>query len=96
MTENESHGQPGDDIQDDESTEFPTGRMTDLAIEREMADSYLTYAMSGNTEQAIGRAMHHSGRAMTSTSIILMLGFSTFMAADMANIERFGFLIGII
>ena len=53
MTENESHGQPGDDIQDEESTEFPTGRMTDLAIEREMADSYLTYAMSTIVDRAL-------------------------------------------
>ncbi len=55
----------------------------------------VNYQMTGNTETSIVRAMHHSGRAMTSTSLILMLGFFTFMAADMANIERFGFLIGL-
>ena len=55
----------------------------------------VNYERSGNVEDALTRAMHHSGRAMTSTSIILMLGFFTYMAADMANIERFGFLIGL-
>ncbi|MEE2786877.1 MAG: MMPL family transporter [Myxococcota bacterium] len=54
----------------------------------------VNHQASGNLESAIRQSMTHSGRAMVSTTIILMLGFFTYMAADMANISRFGFLVG--
>lgn len=55
----------------------------------------LGYAQSGNMDQAIRRSMRHSGRAMTSTSMILMFGFFSYMGASMYNIQRFGLLIGL-
>lgn len=49
---------------------------------------------NGNVEQAIRASMRHSGRAMASTTVILMVGFFAYMAATMANIVRFGLLVG--
>lgn len=49
----------------------------------------------GNVERAIAASMSHSGRAMASTTVILMVGFFAYMAADMANIVRFGLLVGL-
>ncbi len=53
------------------------------------------YAWSGNIEEALNRAMRHSGRAMVSTTIILMIGFFVYLGAGMYNIQRFGLLIGL-
>lgn len=49
----------------------------------------------GNVEAAIKASMNHSGRAMASTTVILMVGFFAYMAATMANIVRFGLLVGL-
>jgi predicted RND superfamily exporter protein len=49
----------------------------------------------GNVEDAINEALHHSGRAMTSTSIILAVGFFTYMGASLISLQRFGYLIGL-
>lgn len=49
----------------------------------------------GDVEESLRRAMRHSGRAMVSTSIILLIGFSVYMGATMYNIQRFGFLVGL-
>lgn len=49
----------------------------------------------GNVEDAISEALHHSGRAMTSTSIILAVGFFTYMGANLISLQRFGYLIGL-
>ena len=54
----------------------------------------VNYEHSGNREHALRDAVSHSGRAMMSTTLILMLGFLTYMSASMANIVRFGFLVG--
>lgn len=49
----------------------------------------------GDVEDALRRAMRHSGRAMVSTSLILLIGFSVYLGAQMYNIQRFGFLVGL-
>ena len=49
----------------------------------------------GNVEKAIAASMRHSGRAMASTTVILMVGFFAYMAASMENIVRFGLLVGL-
>lgn len=49
----------------------------------------------GNVEDALRHAMRHSGRAMVSTSMILVIGFSVYLGATMYNIQRFGFLVGL-
>ena len=54
----------------------------------------VNYEVSHHLESAIRRSMTHSGRAMVSTTLILTLGFFTYMGANMANISRFGFLVG--
>jgi predicted RND superfamily exporter protein len=50
---------------------------------------------TGNVEHALTRAMRHSGRAMASTTLILMVGFFVYLGASMYNIQRFGLLIGL-
>lgn len=55
----------------------------------------VNHLATGNVEESIRRAMAHSGRAMVSTTLILMLGFFVYMGAEMANIQRFGLLIGL-
>ncbi|MGB0647825.1 MAG: efflux RND transporter permease subunit, partial [Bradymonadia bacterium] len=55
----------------------------------------MNHRATGNVEVSIRRAMEHSGRAMVSTTMILMLGFFVYMGAEMANIQRFGLLIGL-
>jgi predicted RND superfamily exporter protein len=52
------------------------------------------YDGHGNVEDAIRASMRHSGRAMASTTVILMVGFFAYMAAAMENIVRFGLLVG--
>ncbi|MCA9545917.1 MAG: MMPL family transporter [Myxococcales bacterium] len=55
----------------------------------------LQYARTGNVERAIEMSLQHSGRAMVSTSIILMVGFFTYLGATMHNLQRFGLLVGL-
>ena len=55
----------------------------------------MNHLATGNVEVSIRNAMMHSGRAMVSTTLILMLGFFVYMGAEMANIQRFGLLIGL-
>lgn len=55
----------------------------------------IAHLATGNTERAIRMALNHSGRAMISTSLILMLGFFAYMGATMYNIQRFGLLVGL-
>jgi hypothetical protein len=52
-------------------------------------------AATGNVETSIQRAMSHSGRAMVTTSLILVLGFAAYLAASVANIQRFGLLVSL-
>jgi hypothetical protein len=53
------------------------------------------HRVHGNVELAINHAFKHSGRAMVATTIVLMLGFFIYVGASMANIQRFGQLIGL-
>ncbi|MEZ4463401.1 MAG: hypothetical protein R3F43_02510 [bacterium] len=55
----------------------------------------LYHDRSANVEDAIGFSMRHSGRAMVSTSLILLIGFSAYMGSQMVNIVRFGLLVGL-
>ena len=48
---------------------------------------------TGDREGALRNAVD-TRRAMVSTTLILMLGFFTYLAADMTNIVQFGFLVG--
>ena len=47
------------------------------------------------TDDAISYALDHAGRAMVSTSIILAMGFTVYLASSMVNIQRFGILIAL-
>ena len=51
------------------------------------------WSRTGDLEGALNHAIAHTGRAIVSTTLILMLGFGAFMGAEMANIARFGFLV---
>ncbi|MDJ0762482.1 MAG: MMPL family transporter [Myxococcota bacterium] len=53
------------------------------------------YADYGDVDAAIDHAFSHTGRAMTSTSIILVMGFLVFLAATMYPLARFGALAGL-
>ncbi len=55
----------------------------------------INHRLTDNAEEALRRAMRHSGRALVSTSMILMLGFFAYAGATMYNVQRFGFLIGL-
>ena len=49
----------------------------------------------GKVDEAIAAAMKHCGRAIVSTSAVLALGFSVYLAASMSNLQRFGGLIAL-
>jgi len=48
---------------------------------------------TGDLEGSLNHAVTHTGRAIVSTTVILMLGFGAFIGAEMANVQRFGFLV---
>jgi uncharacterized protein len=48
----------------------------------------------GDVEAAIERAFGHTGRALLSTSAILVAGFASHAVATMHHVQRFGLLIG--
>ena len=48
-----------------------------------------------DVEAAIAHTFNHAGRAIVTTSCILVAGFLVFMAADMANLVRFGLLVAL-
>ncbi len=45
-------------------------------------------------EASIEHALHHAGRALVGTAIILALGFGVYLFSSMINIQRFGLLVG--
>jgi len=49
----------------------------------------------GDVEGAIEHAFAHAGRAIVTTSVILVSGFCIFMAAEMTNLLRFGLLVAL-
>ena len=53
----------------------------------------VVYEDTGDTEAAISHALHHAGRAMVNTTIVLAIGFSIYLLSSMANIRRFGTLV---
>jgi len=53
----------------------------------------VTHDATGDRERSLQRALDHAGRAIVSTSMILALGFSVYLASSMANIQRFGLLV---
>jgi hypothetical protein len=52
------------------------------------------YDKHGVVEDAIQHTLHHSGRALVVTSVILSAGFFVFLGATMYALQRFGGLIG--
>jgi predicted RND superfamily exporter protein len=56
---------------------------------------FQVHHQAGETvESSIQHTLDHAGRAIVSTSIILTLGFSAYLWSSMANIQRFGLLVG--
>ena len=53
------------------------------------------YEHGGDSEYAVRRAASHSGRAMTTTTLALTMGFFVYMGSQMVNLQRFGMLIGL-
>jgi predicted RND superfamily exporter protein len=51
--------------------------------------------LNGNVDAAIEHAFSHTGRAMVSTSAILVAGFATNLWATLANFQRFGLLVAL-
>ncbi|MCP4602223.1 MAG: MMPL family transporter [Proteobacteria bacterium] len=52
------------------------------------------HQLHGNIDSAIDHSFTHSGRAMTITSIILVMGFCVFTISSMYPLQRFGLLTG--
>lgn len=48
-----------------------------------------------DVEAGIQHAFDHAGRAIVTTSVILVGGFCTFLAAEMANLMRWGLLVAL-
>ena len=53
------------------------------------------YAKSGNVDESIMATFTHSGRAIVTTSIILMAGGVIYVFSALSNIRMFGVLIGL-
>jgi predicted RND superfamily exporter protein len=53
------------------------------------------YLEHGDTEAAIDHAFAHAGKPMALTMIVLLCGFSVFLAAKMYSLQRFGLLMAI-
>ncbi len=53
------------------------------------------YRAHGVVDDAIRYSMNHSGRALVSTSAVLVVGFFVYLAANMYSLQRFGMLIGL-
>ncbi len=51
------------------------------------------YTAYGDVDNAIAHAFEHSGRAMASTSVILVAGFLVYVISQMNNLQRFGLLV---
>lgn len=52
-------------------------------------------AQDGDVEGALGHALRHSGRAMLTTSLLLVAGFGVYAAAQMSNVAAFGVLVAL-
>ena len=55
----------------------------------------VVHRAGGTVDDAIAAAMQHCGRAIVSTSVVLALGFSVYLAASMSSLQRFGGLIAL-
>ena len=55
-----------------------------------------TRRAGGNIEAAIAHAFGGAGRAMTSTSAVLITGFMVYLAASLAPLQRFGSLVALV
>jgi uncharacterized protein len=53
------------------------------------------YSATGDVEKSIEHAVNHAGRALLSTSVVLTLGFSVYMASVLVSIQRFGLLVAL-
>ncbi len=52
------------------------------------------YELSQDVEKSVFHAIRYCGRAIMVTTIILSIGFYTYMGASMTNVQRFGMLVG--
>jgi hypothetical protein len=52
------------------------------------------YELTGVVESSVNHAIRHCGRAIVVTSLILCIGFYSYLGADMTNVQRFGLLVG--
>jgi len=50
------------------------------------------YLESGDSAKAIEQTFFTTGKAMMITTIVLSLGFFTYLAANMISVQNFGFL----
>ena len=55
----------------------------------------VTHRQTGDTAGAIRASLEHSGRAIVSTSLILVCGFLVYIVSSMVNLQRFGWLIAV-
>ena len=49
---------------------------------------------SGDTDEAIAYALNHSGRAVITTSLLLVAGSCLYLGSELVTLQRFGVLIG--
>ncbi|TNE92416.1 MAG: hypothetical protein EP330_01820 [Deltaproteobacteria bacterium] len=50
---------------------------------------------TGDAEDAIQRAIAHTGRALVSTTAVLVIGFGVYLSSRLISLQRFGLLIGL-
>lgn len=50
---------------------------------------------AGGVEAGIACSLEHTGRALVSTSVVLTLGFGSYLASSLMNIQRFGLLVAL-
>ncbi len=51
------------------------------------------HRQTGDVEAAIAGALHHAGRAIVATTIVLGVGFAAFLASSMPTVRLFGVLV---
>ena len=56
---------------------------------------HVDYRLHGDVDAAIQYTVRHSGRAMISTSTVLVIGFGVFLTSQMYNVQRFGGLVSL-
>ncbi|NRA32352.1 MAG: MMPL family transporter [Polyangiaceae bacterium] len=52
------------------------------------------YDLEGDVDEALAASFRHAGRAMMSTSLLLLAGFGVYLTAEVTNLKYFGLLVG--